>query len=196
MNKREEQEKALVRAAKIIATVSSGVLLFLGLVLIAFADDWAATLRFLFGISALFLGAAKVLGYFSGDLYRIAFQFDLAAGIVVTLFGVLLLSFPEQMLSQLYAVIVIYVLVDGAFRVQTAVDAYRFGLSFWHIMLAGALALVGGATVVLLFITANPSFFAGLLLAADGALGAFVTLYTVRERKRRMPPFAEGQDEK
>lgn len=39
------------------------------------------------GAVSLFYGVSKILGYFSHDLYNLAFQFDLALGVFTLIFG-------------------------------------------------------------------------------------------------------------
>ena len=183
MNRRST---ALVRAAKIVALALSGLLLALGIILIFWSDELSAILRFFFGFLSILLGGAKILGYFTNDLYRIAFQFDLAMGSLVSLFGLLLLVKPASAMPLLAGAVVIYVLLDGLIRVQTAVDAYRFGMPFWHLLLAFSLLLVAGALSVFLFGDEGHRFLLmGLLLIADAGLYAFVTAYTVRVRVRK-----------
>ena len=45
-------------------------------------------------------GAEKIIGYFSRDMYRLAFQFDLALGIFVAIIGVILLLRPGRVLER------------------------------------------------------------------------------------------------
>ena len=183
MNRRST---TLVRAAKIVSLALSGLLLALGIILIFWSDEFSAILRFFFGFLSILLGGAKILGYFTNDLYRIAYQFDFAGGCVVALFGLLLLIMPEAMIPRLGAAVAIYVLVDGLVRVQTAMDAQRFGMPFWYMLLIGAVLLVGGAAVI--FFLALPYHrvvFTGVLMISDAFLSAIVTMYTVRVRVRK-----------
>ncbi len=181
----KKQEEAVVRAAKIVSVVSSALMVFLGVLLIVWSEELASVLRFLFAVVALLLGSAKIFGYFSNDLYRIAFQFGLASGIAVSVFGLLLLLFPSHIEPYLLTVTVVYVLLDSVFRVQTSVDAFRFGMPYWYILLVFALLLGGGALVTVLLGEESRSLWSGLILASDGVLNALVTMYTVRVRSKK-----------
>ncbi len=177
---------ALVRAAKIVSLVLSGFLLALGIILIFWSDEQATLLRFFFGALSVLLGGAKIFGYFTNDLYRIAFQFDLAMGSLVALFGLFLLVRPDGAMPLLTNAVVLYVLLDGLIRVQTAVDAYRFGMPYWYLLLSFSLLLVLGALSVFLFGDEGHRFLLmGVLLIAAAGLYAFVTAYTVRVRVRK-----------
>ena len=181
-----QKGSALVRTAKTVSFVLSGFLLALGVILIFWSDELSSVLRFFFGVLSVLLGGSKIFGYFTNDLYRIAFQFDLAMGSLVALFGLLMLVKPESAMPLLTNAVVIYVLLDGLIRVQTAVDAYRFGMPFWYLLLACSVLLVLGALSVFLFGDAGHRFLLmGVLLIADAGLYAFVTAYTVRVRVRK-----------
>ena len=77
-----------IKAAKIGYIMISILLCVLGIVLIA-VPDFSLTLlcRLGGGIMVLF-GLIKIVGYCSKDLYRLAFQFDLAFGILLVALGV------------------------------------------------------------------------------------------------------------
>lgn len=176
----------LVRTAKIVSLVLSGLLFALGIILIFWSDELAATLRFLFGVLSILLGGAKILGYFTNDLYRIAFQFDMALGSLVALFGILLLAKPDSVMPFLTNAVVFYILLGALLRVQTAVDAFRFGMPFWYLLLAFAILLVLGSLSVFLFGDMGERYtLMGILLLADSSLCAFVTAYTVRVRVKK-----------
>ena len=80
-----------IKAAKIGYIMISILLCVLGIVLIA-VPDFSVTLlcRLGGGIMVLF-GLVKIVGYCSKDLYRLAFQFDLAFGILLVALGVILI---------------------------------------------------------------------------------------------------------
>lgn len=89
------------------------------------------------GAVSLFYGISKILGYFSHDLYNLAFQFDLALGVFTLIFGLILLLRSARVVAFMPAILGVFVLVDGVFKLQTAVDAKRFGLSNWWLILLG-----------------------------------------------------------
>ncbi len=189
------RDAALVRAAKIVSMVLSSMLFVLGVLLITWPEGVAPTQRFLFGALAVLFGGAKIFGYFSNDLYRIAFQFDLAMGALVSLFGILLLALPELLVPRLATAVAVYVLLDGLIRVQTAVDANRFGMHRWYLLLLGALLLVGAAIAMLIVGYDHRAIWMGSMLLADAAINFFVSMYTVRVRvrKKNYPLDCEGE---
>jgi len=184
MNHREDN---IVMIAKTFSLVVSGLLLVLGVILAILGEQLAPSVRFMIGIECLLIGSTKIFGYFSNDLYRIAYQFDFAAGCVVILFGLLLLIFPTLVMPHFASCIAIYVMVDGFLRVQTAIDAKRFGMPYWYFVLIGALMLVAGAAVIYLLALDRQKFvWIGVMLIADSFLSVLVTMYTVHVRVRKV----------
>ena len=89
-------------------------------------------------------------------------------------------------MPHLSSVVAIYVIIDGLFRVQTAVDAKLFGMSHWYIVLIGAAILVAGSLSIYLFVLENHRIiWMGVMLMADALLSMMVTMYTVRVRVRK-----------
>ena len=135
------------------------------------------------GAVSLFYGISKILGYFSHDLYNLAFQFDLALGVFTLIFGLILLLRSARVVAFMPAILGVFVLVDGVFKLQTAVDAKRFGLSNWWLILLGSLicALFGLLLIIDPF-SGNSVLmtFVGLSLAIDGLQNLFNAFYTVK----------------
>ena len=74
------QQAALVRTTKIISVTLAAMLFCIGLVLIIWTSETEGFLRYMIGMQAILLGGGKILGYFSNDLYRLAYQTDFDAG--------------------------------------------------------------------------------------------------------------------
>lgn len=140
------------------------------------------------GAVSLFYGVSKILGYFSHDLYNLAFQFDLALGVFTLIFGLILLLRSARVVAFMPAILGVFVLVDGVFKLQTAVDAKRFGLSNWWLILLGSLicALFGLLLIIDPF-SGNSVLmtFVGLSLAIDGLQNLFNAFYTVKILKNK-----------
>ena len=129
-----------IQAAKISYVVMSVLLCALGVVLMIWPGLSVTAIGIASGVMLIVLGLVKLLGYFSRDLYRLAFQFDLALGILLLVLGCVILSSPDRAMSFLCLILGIAVAVDGWFKVQMALDARRFGLrSWWLILTTGVL---------------------------------------------------------
>lgn len=78
-----------MRAAKTSYIVLSALYCVFGVLLIAVPDFSMKLLGILVGCMMIGFGAVKLMGYFSRDLYRLAFQFDLAYGILLIVLGLI-----------------------------------------------------------------------------------------------------------
>ena len=111
-----------MRAAKTGYIIMSVLLCVLGVVLFVWPGVSVAVIGELLGIGMIVFGAVKVAGYLSRDLFRLAFQYDLAFGVLLMALGVVTLTHPGETIGFLCVVYGILVLSDGLFKVQIAVD--------------------------------------------------------------------------
>ena len=140
------------------------------------------------GIVLLICGAIKITGYFSGDLYCLAFQYDLACGLFLMVLGIILLSCRQRVLPYLSPGLGALVLLDSLLAIQTAKDARQFGLRTWSVILATA--LLAAAFSILLIVRPYQSLLAariaaGGTLLAEGLKSLCVVVLTVRTMRRR-----------
>ena len=175
----------IVKEAKITHVVASGLLLVAGVMFMAWADLDSEAVRWILGGVFAILGGARILGYFANDLYRLAFQYDLALGVFCIIFGVLIVISPERAQIVLPYAIGLYVLLDGLLRMQAAFDAKAFGMrQWWGLLSSSALVSIFGILVLLgmgsgLF---SSQLLFGLALALDGAENVWNTMGTMRVR--------------
>ena len=125
-----------VLAAKVSYTVISLLFCALGIVLMAVPEFSVPWLGRLLGVGMIVFGVIKLLGYFSRDLFRLAFQYDLAFGVLLIALGVVTLARPGEAIGFLCVLCGIPVLADGLFKIQIAVDSRRFGLPRWWLVMA------------------------------------------------------------
>lgn len=179
----------LVRKAKITNVIAAALMALSGLLLI-FLPDLRDTLpqRILLAVLFFLNGAARLLGYFSNDLYRLAFQFDFACGIFSAILALAIAFVPETTLHNLPLLLTAYVVLDALFKLQMSFDARRFGMHGWGAMLATSivLALAGaGCSAALLGDFFSHTMAVGLALTVDGLQNIWITAYAVRVRVRK-----------
>lgn len=146
------------------------------------------------GAAMIVFGLIKLVGYFSKDLFRLAFQYDLGFGLLLIALGILVLAKPAGVLDFIFVALGIAILADGLFKVQIAVDSKRFGISTWWLTLV--LAMVTG--VVGLALVFRPWDSARLLTAllgaallAEGILNLCVAVSTVKIVDHQRPDVIE-----
>ena len=181
---------APMRAAKIGYIVLSVLLCILGVCLIAYPGFSLSVFGVICGILMVLFGIIKLIGYFSRDLYRLAFQFDLALGLLFLALGVVFLCRPQALMAELCILLGLASLVDGLFKIQIAVDAKRFGLRTWLLI-----ALEAAVTVVLgLLLLFRPvqsarvlMILLGVNLLAEGILNLSTALAVVKIVRNQKP---------
>jgi len=177
----------MVKKAKWGYIICSVLFCLLGVLTVIFPTTSVLTLCYVFGVLLLFCGLTKIVGYFSHDLYNLAFQFDLALGIFVTAVGIILLLHPDRIISFFPIVIGLFILIDGVFKAQTSLDAKRFGLPNWWLILIGAILSILMSMLLILdpFNTAVLLMaFIGISLIIYGTENLFNAVYTVKIIKR------------
>lgn len=167
-----------MRIAKIGYIVMSVVFCIAGTLFIALPDISTTMIGISMGIAMIAFGIVKLVGYFSRDLFRLAFQFDLELGILLIVLGVMVLIKPDNLMTFICIALGISILTDGLFKVQIALDARRFGIKSWCVILA--LAIVTGTIgVFLIFHSAKSAQFLTILLGVSLLVEGILNLYTV-----------------
>lgn len=175
-----------IQRIKIAYSIISAGLILLGLFFVFFPVDSAYTICYAVGIISIVFGIIKLMGYFSNDVYRLAFQFDLAIGIAMMICGIVLIARPRAFIALVPVIIGILVLVDALFKIQTAIDSKRFGLKKWWISLAlGIAAGIIGIGLIFKPFEGNKilTILLGITLIVDGIQNLWMVLYTVRSRR-------------
>ena len=183
-----------MRIAKIGYIVMSVMFCIAGALFIALPDISITMIGISMGIAMIVFGIVKLVGYFSRDLFRLAFQFDLEFGILLLVLGLIVLIRPDDLMTFICIVLGISILTDGLFKVQIALDSKRFGIKSWWVILA--LAVVAGTIgVFLIFRSAKSAQFLTVLLGvsilAEGILNLYTVISTVLIIKHQQPDVIE-----
>lgn len=183
-----------MRIAKIGYIVMSVMFCVAGALFIALPDISITMIGISMGIAMIVFGIVKLVGYFSRDLFRLAFQFDLELGILLLVLGLIVLIRPDDLMTFMCIALGISILTDGLFKVQIALDSKRFGIKSWWVILA--LAVVTGTIgVFLIFRSAKSAQFLTVLLGvsilAEGILNLYTVISTVLIIKHQQPDVIE-----
>lgn len=185
---------APMKIAKIGYIVVSVLFCIAGILFIALPEISAKIVGIEIGIAAIVFGIVKLIGYFSKDLYRLAFQFDLEFGILMVVLGTIVLFHPKNVMAFIAAAFGIAILFDGLFKIRIALDSKRFGIKDWWLILSLAI-LAGIIGVALIF---DSAFGAGVLtilmgvsFLSEGILNLYTVIRTVLIVKNQVPDFVE-----
>lgn len=174
---------APMRVAKIGYIAVSAALCFFGVLLIVKPEISLAAFGLFTGIVLIIFGIIKIVGYLSRDLYRLAFQYDLACGILVIALGIMVILEPNDAIETICIAVGITFLLDGLLKIQISIDAKTFGIRQWWLILSVALLTV--VIGVLLVSRTSGSVRAlmvllGISLLADGIMNLITVLSTVK----------------
>lgn len=143
-----------------------------------------------FGVAVLAYGVIKLVGYFSKDLFRLAFEYDLQFGILLCLLGIIILARRGNAVEFICVAYGISMVADGLFKAKIAFEARRFGIQQWWMTLLFALL----AGVAGLLITVWPTaavrmvkLLLGLSLLAEGLLGLSVAISLIKIVDHQQP---------
>lgn len=179
-----------MRIAKYGYIAVSIVFCLVGAALIAFPAPSTQTIAIFFGVAMVVFGVVRLVGYFSRDLFRLAFQYDLQFGILLILLGIITLLKPENVTNFLCISIGICALFDSLFKGKIAMDARRFGIRQWWLTMV--LAVITGVIGLLLAFRPTEAIEAivtllGITLLSEGVLNLSVAISFVKIVKHQKP---------
>ena len=179
-----------MRVAKIGYIIMSVLLCVFGVLLIVVPDISLSVIGIVCGALFIVFGLVRLVGYFSKDLYRLAFQYDLAFGLLMIALGIIMLLSPESLMNFICIALGLSIFADGLFKVQIAIDSKRFGLSTWWLIMAlAAITVVVGIALV-----ARPSdssrvliVLMGVSMLCEGLLDLGTVITAVKIIKHQQP---------
>lgn len=163
------------------AIIINACLFVLGLVMVIWPEISALTVCYILGALFVVMGACLLGRYFSIGLAGIFFRFDLIAGLVNVLVGLLLLIHPHGAIAVLPVAASIYILIGGVVDIQTGVELRRYGVaSWWGSLVMGVVSMLFAFFLIFdPFTGANAlMIFAGISLIVS-ALENFYTIYLI-----------------
>lgn len=185
------KQQKLAKAGYLIISV---VFYIAGVTYIILPEVSPLTICTISGIVLIAYGVIKIIGYFSKDLYCLAFQYDLACGMFLIVFGIIALVCSQRIIPHLSVGLGALILLDSLLTVQMSKDAKRFGLETWYVILSAAIAagILGGVVIISPFHTAlGQHIVAGCALLAQGFKSHCVVHYTVKTIEHRLPEPAD-----
>lgn len=172
-----------IKTAKAGYVVISAIFCVIGVFLLLNPEISLNTLCYLLAAVLSAFGVIKIIGYFSRDLYRLAFQYDLAFGILLLTLGMIMFLYYRGILPAFDTIFGILLLADGLFRIQLSIDAKAFGIKAWWLILALAIA-AGVCGVLLVLHPVESGVFVMQLLGVaflfEGGLSMSVALCAVK----------------
>ena len=173
----------IIKTAKTGYIISSLIMCIAGIILAVKPGISIKAVCSAIGIIMIICGVIKIIGYFSNDLYSLAFQHDLAFGILAAIVGLLMVFKAESIVSIINFIVGIIVLLDGLIKIQTAVEAKKFGLEQWRaIGITALLSCILGAVLVFAPFGGAAIFMRifGICILVEGILNLVVGVFTIK----------------
>lgn len=184
----------LMKTAKTGYIVMSVLFCLLGIMLIAIPEFSVSVLAAVFGIMLILFGIFKIIGYFSRDLFRLAFQYDLALGLLLIVLGIITILKTDNVMAFISIVLGIYVLADSLLKIQIALDAKVFGIRKWWAILVSAIAagIIGCLLIIRPYEGADILvILSGFSLLLEGILNLVTVLTAVKIIRKKAPERAD-----
>lgn len=185
-----------IRTAKLGCITISALLCVLGVVLMAVPDFSATLLCWIGGLLLILFGLVKIIGYCAKDLYRLAFQYDLAFGILLIALGTVLIVHADFMMNVICIFFGICILADALLKIQVSIDSKAFGIRPWWLIFAAALV----TAVVGFLLVLRPSesvetimLLLGMALFTEGILNLVTILTAVKIVRKQKPPVIDAE---
>lgn len=135
------------------------------------------------GVTLLAYGAVKIIGYFSEDLFCLAFRYDLAFGILALVLGGIILVKHARLAIWLSPGIGWFALLDSVLKIQMSEEAKKFGLKQWGVIFTIA-AVTGILSVILIckgtIQTGSTYILTALILIAEGIMNDCVVKFATK----------------
>ena len=182
-----------MRIAKIVNILMSVCFCAFGIIIMAMPEISVSVVGIVIGIYLILSGVFKLIGYFSKDLFRLAFQYDLQLGMLLIALGTAILIHSDQTMTFICVIFGISILSEGLFKASIAFDSKKFGIKLWIVILiVSVVACLFGA--ILIFFPSESirvlQVHLGLSRLWDGILNFIVILSTVKivkNQKRDYP---------
>lgn len=179
-----------MRVAKIGYIVMSVVFCAVGILFIALPRVFAPVIGRALGVAMIVFGVVKLVGYFSKDLFRLAFQYDLEFGVLLAALGIIVLLKPADAMDFIFTAMGVAILTDALFKFQISIDSRKFGIRCWWLILTVA-AITGMIGLIIIFWSGNGAdaltVLLGASLFAEGILNLCVAIGTVKIVKNQQP---------
>ena len=170
----------------------------LGACLIIFPRISMQALCVMVGVLAMIAGVFRIVHYISRDSFPFLFRSELTMGIFELVAGLVLVLCPAGILTILPVIVGCYVVVEGAFALQTAIEGIAISTRHGWLLLVLAIASVA-LGFVLIFSPATGSGLLGVLLGAallvSGAEQLWMTASATRMLKHFRLEMYDGEGE-
>lgn len=178
----------MIRTAKTGYLILAALFCAMGVALLTWPEVTIDMIGWGAGAILAAFGIVRIIGFYARDPYGLAFQHDPVLGILAIALGLALMLRRNLAGSVLGLVLGVEMVADNLFKIQTALEARRFGLATWWLMLALAIAAVIAGTLLIVCPFQGVRVWVaamGASLLAQGLLSFCVALCAIRVPPRQ-----------
>lgn len=178
-----------MKVAKYGYIVISVLFCVAGLGIVLWPISSAGIVGILFGIAMLVFGLIKLIGYYSKDLFRLAFEYDLQLGGLLCILGILTLLRKTDVTGFVCIAFGVSVIADSLFKIRIARDAKSFGIRLWWLTVIFAVSnTIAGILMMLCpLISVTEGQMLGVSLITEGILSLSVAVTMIKIIDHQQP---------
>ncbi len=184
-----------------LAAYSWGVLLFAlmftasGVCLISFPEEALPTVVLVISIIAIVFAVALAILALAGKSRDVGFYFQLCGAICALFCGIFLLLKHNDGVALLTLFVGVLVMIDGSFKLHTAILSKRYRHSLWWVMLVLSVVCIAGGLYLVKWVPTDRvkfcSVLMGIVMILEGVQNFLSTFYTPGIDKRRKKEILE-----
>lgn len=165
-----------------------------GVVIIAYPKQSMTTVSYIIGFVALVGGIVQVIKILADRHRGAGFAFSIITACVTIICAVTALIFPSAVMSVYPMIIGLFIIIDGAFKLQTVINSKRYNLKmWWFLLIIACLTIFGGFLCVRVRLADDNfglfSFILGASLTICGIQNFFSLFYLGKIVKRAAAEF-------
>lgn len=167
-----------------------------GIFIMLFPTPSEYTIGVFFGVTILVFGIVKLIGYFSKDLFRLAFQYDLQFGILLSILGLITLFKHQNTVEFICIAYGISMIADGLFKAEIAFEAKCFGIRQWWLTLTFAIAVGIAGILITIWPTAAiqmAKILWGVSFLTEGMLSLSVAIGMIKIIDHQQPDVIDAE---
>ncbi len=177
-------------------TVSSAVIILLGIVLAFFPKNSTKLLCYCVAAFFALIGIIVIVRYVKSQQRGVFAATSLVAGALLAAFGLYIFIKPLSFASVLWLVFGIILVVDGIYKIMHAMSLGKNGAErWWTVLIAAAVMTLFGLIIILKSDAVSITFvrIVGIAFILDGIADLYSTIYLSKVIKKLEPEFVETQ---
>ena len=168
-----------------------------GFLIIVYPNESMTTVSYIIGAIALIGGILQVVKILADRHRGAKFTFSIITACVTIICAVAALIFPDAVMSVYPMIIGLFIIIDGAFKLQTVINSKRYNMRmWWFLLIIACVTIFGGFLCVRVRLTTENfrlfSFILGASLTVCGIQNFFSLFYLGKIVKRASAEFSKN----